>query len=535
MTTATISTTNTSKRLRDLLQHIDGDQLVLPEIQREFVWTRKAVKLLFDSLYRGLPIGHMLVWKAATAVNIRDWARRRVRRGAQLANFYGYLLDGQQRMTAISHVRDADEDYPLMFYVYPDRVAEGEEALYWRGKNDEPDAWCIPVADIINDGFSVTERLNAIRQSEYFKPEHEEAIRRDLTRLQGILDYQVGVIEWSADDYRLATDLFVRFNSTGRKLRPGDLALAQLAIHVPGLASQGIRRAQAKWTNFTFTPPFLVQNLLAVHTGRLRIKDAERFWNNEDPATVKASWTATERAFGNLVNFLTGTVRWQSSTLIPSFNALVPLVYVLARNGAWSEDERLLARRWLLLSSVHGYFSGSVLTRIDKMLRQLGNRPSIKRLASVTKGALRRIKSDDFDTARISGPMMSLYLSMLREYDARDWQHRDIKLDGTVTGHGAQLQIHHFFPRALLRKREDLKTADINTFANYAVISATANLDVSSEEPASYVERLKIPDAELEKQCVPLDRGLWRMPRYSEFLRERRRLLADAANEFLGV
>jgi hypothetical protein len=533
--TATISTTNTSKRLRDLLQHIDADQLVLPEIQREFVWTRKAVKLLFDSLYRGLPIGHMLVWKAATAVNTRDWARRRVRRGARLAHFYGYLLDGQQRLTAIGRVRDADEDYPLMFNVFPDRAADDEEAFYWRGKNEEPDVWCIPVSDILTDGFSVTERLNSIKQSEYFKPEHEEAIRLDLTRLQGILDYQIGVIEWSADDYRLATDLFVRFNSTGRKLRPGDFNLAQLAIHVPGLASQGIRHAQARWPNFTFTPPFLVQSLLAVHTGRLRIKDPESFWNEEDPATVKASWKETERAFGNLVNFLTGTVRWQSSTLIPSFNALVPLLYVLAKNGAWSEDERLLARRWLLLSSVHGYFSGSVQTRIDKTLRLLGSRPSVKRLASITKGALRRLKSDDFDTARLSGPMMSLYLSMLREHDARDWKHRDIKLDGTVTGHGAQLQIHHFFPRALLRKREDLKTADVNTFANYAVISATANLDVSSEEPASYVDRLKIPEAELKKQCIPLARDLWRMPRYRDFIRERRKLLTDAANKFLDV
>jgi hypothetical protein len=104
-----------------------------------------------------------------------------------------------------------------------------------------------------------------------------------------------------------------------------------------------------------------------------------------------------------------------------------------------------------------------------------------------------------------------------------------------VTGHGAQLQIHHFFPRALLRKREDLKTADVNTFANYAVISATANLDVSSEEPASYVDRLKIPEAELKKQCIPLDRDLWRMPRYRDFLRERRKLLTEAANEFLAV
>ena len=88
-TTAAISTTNAAKSIRQLLQHVDQDQLVLPEIQREFVWTRKAVKLLFDSLYRGLPIGHILVWKAATAVTTRDYEHHRLRRGMRLANFYG--------------------------------------------------------------------------------------------------------------------------------------------------------------------------------------------------------------------------------------------------------------------------------------------------------------------------------------------------------------------------------------------------------------------------------------------------------------
>jgi hypothetical protein len=474
--------------------------------------------------------------ESAAEVKSRDWARRRVRRRAgQLANFYGYLLDGQQRMTAISRVRDGDEDYPLMFYAYPDREQEGwhPEPFYWRGKNDEADPWCIPVSEILSDGFNIAERLNSIKKNEYFKAQHEEAVLRDLTRVQGILDYAVGVIEWSADNYKLATDLFVRFNSTGRKLRPGDLNLAQLAIHVPGLATDGIRRAQSKWTGFNFTAPFLVQCLLAVHTGRMRTKDPERFWDGEAAQAVRDSWKETERAFGKLVSFISGTVRWQRSTLIPSFNALVPLVYVLARNGAWSEHESRLARRWLLLASVHGYFSGSVETQIDNILRKLSERPSMKRLAGVTKAALRRVKAEDFETARLSGPIMSLYLSMLREHDARDWKNRNVKLDGTVTGHGGQLHIHHFFPRALLRKQAELKTKDINTFGNYAVISADANLDVLTEEPATYIPRLKIPETELRKQCIPANRELWRIDRYRDFLRERRRLLAEATNEFL--
>jgi len=97
--------------LRRLLERIDGEQLILPEIQRDFVWQRRSVMLLFDSLFRGLPIGHMLVWKAKRAITPKHFHGRKLRPGILLDNFYGYLLDGQQRLSALAHVRDADDDY----------------------------------------------------------------------------------------------------------------------------------------------------------------------------------------------------------------------------------------------------------------------------------------------------------------------------------------------------------------------------------------------------------------------------------------
>src|SRR5262249_39785282 len=142
----------------------------------------------------------------------------------------------------------------------------------------------------------------------------------------------------------------------------------------------------------------------------------------------------------------------------------------------WSVQEKRLARRWLLLASVHGYFSGSVQTRLDKVLRGMQPDPSITKLWNGTKRSLRRLRADDFQTGRLSGPVMSLFLSMIRDRGARDWQNTDSPLDGTVVGHGAALHVHHFFPRALLNKRKELKRTDVNTFANYSVISASTNL-----------------------------------------------------------
>jgi len=395
----------------------------------------------------------------------------------------------------------------------------------------------VPISEVLAQNFSLTERLNAIKADSEFLPEHEEGIRRDLDALHGILNYDVGITEFEADDYELATELFVRFNSTGRKLSKSDLWVAELATHLAGLASKDIRRAQTKWREFPFTMPFLVQCLLAVHTSRFTLRDIKQFWDNEkDLPRIKESWRSTERALGKLVEFLSSSVRWGSGSLIPSFTALIPLIVILAKGANWSSEERQIARRWLLLASVHGYFSGAAQTQLDKVLRGLGKKPTVRRLWSTTHRSLRRLRASDFETGRLSGPVMSLYLSMLRNVDARDWGNQDARLDGTVVGHGAALQVHHFFPKALLNKHKGMTHSEINTFANYTVICANANLNVSTEEPGTYLDRLDVPNSELAKQCIPTTNAdLWRVKKYHQFLTQRRKLLAEKANEFLGL
>jgi hypothetical protein len=129
---------------------------------------------------------------------------------------------------------------------------------------------------------------------------------------------------------------------------------------------------------------------------------------------------------------------------------------------------------------------------------------------------------------------MSLYLSMIRDRDARDWLSNS-PLDGSVVGHGAALHVHHFFPKSLLNKQPKMKRSEVNTFGNYTIISATTNLDVTTEEPGTYLPRLGVSREQLARQCIPFDRQLWRVPRYKDFLARRCKLLAEEANAYLGV
>lgn len=529
----------TSKTIRELLNHLDENELVLPEVQRDFVWSRRSVMLLFDSLYRGLPIGHMLVWRARHIVKSRRFAHRPAKPRTAHDSFYGYLLDGQQRLTAIASVRDGDDEYPLVFNLWPvnprrDKEETADDPFYWYGRWAEGDPWYVLVSEVLGRGFNALAYIKRLAQDTRLTDSDESAILERITRLQRIVDYPVGVTEFESERYEDATELFIRFNSTGKRLSKSDLALAQLALKVPGLGSEEMERANRRWApEFRFTRPFLIQCLAAVHTGRLSLKDPKQVWASSPPGEIRDAWRRTERAISELLELLSGSVRWESSSWIPSFNALVPLVVILAENGSLSAKKRELTRTWLLLATMHRYFSGSGWTDLDRLLRKLSTKPTIKNLWGLSRRRLRRLRPSDFETNRISGPAMSLFISMIRDADARGWRNRG-PLDGTVVGHNAKLQIHHFFPRALLR-RHGWDGADIDTFANYTVLSAGENLDVATEEPATYLRRLSVDPKELAKQCIPPHEELWRVDRYADFLDARRKLLAERANVFLNV
>src|SRR6478672_7028255 len=69
-----------AQRIVDVLTDIAHQQLVLPAIQREFVWSETKICSLFDSLMRGYPIGGFLLWKVTDET-------------VKSHRFYGFIKD----------------------------------------------------------------------------------------------------------------------------------------------------------------------------------------------------------------------------------------------------------------------------------------------------------------------------------------------------------------------------------------------------------------------------------------------------------
>ncbi len=45
------------------MDSIEMGDIGLPDIQRPFVWKNAKVRDLFDSMYRGYPVGYLLLWR----------------------------------------------------------------------------------------------------------------------------------------------------------------------------------------------------------------------------------------------------------------------------------------------------------------------------------------------------------------------------------------------------------------------------------------------------------------------------------------
>ncbi len=75
-----------------ILSNIQNKQIAIPEIQRPFVWDSTKVRDLLDSLYRGYPIGYIILWQNPDIMT----------KEGSLAHGKKIVIDGQQRIITLS-------------------------------------------------------------------------------------------------------------------------------------------------------------------------------------------------------------------------------------------------------------------------------------------------------------------------------------------------------------------------------------------------------------------------------------------------
>jgi len=96
-------------KVRELIEEIDRGEVLLPEIQRAYVWKGPQVAKLLDSLYREYPSGQILLWDTADRPVTKGIEGVEIQPGAQ-SGHPKIVLDGQQRLTSLYKALGEDKN-----------------------------------------------------------------------------------------------------------------------------------------------------------------------------------------------------------------------------------------------------------------------------------------------------------------------------------------------------------------------------------------------------------------------------------------
>ena len=513
----------TDKPVNVLLEELGKGEIGLPEIQRGYVWNRPQARDLIDSLYREYPSGLILLWKPEELPELRDSSFEQA--NERKLNYL--VLDGQQRLTSLKQVFDGKID--VYFNV------EDETFEIYSAKMKANPLW-VSVRDTVGKGAvkvwrELQERIDTGSDG-VDKSQLDEYLDR-LSRLEKIKEYRYPVMIIHTDDYEEVTESFIRINSRGTRLREAELAMAQLAFHWPGAIVRKFESALEDYeqANYELEARFLMRCFVAVGTNQSRFRYLSALWKKSQ-AELETIWKRTKKAVDHTVNFLRNNAGIESSGWIPSINALVPLVvYFSTKEGRLSAKEARGLLFWFLEATVHGRFTGSPETKLDQDLRAIAGVSSLDDLI----GNLRReIAGFDITPEMIEGkyqrnPFLPLMFIVFRKNEAEDWFTGTV-LSSTNVGPDHQLELHHIFPKAVLKQADNYESHEIDDLANIAFLSQKANRAILKSSADKYLP--DIEQSRLEAQLVP-GQGCWKIEEFRDFLTERRNRLAQAINEYL--
>jgi hypothetical protein len=356
-----------------------------------------------------------------------------------------------------------------------------------------------------------------------------------LQRLRRIGDYKYPIEIFKTDDYDQVTELFVRINSGGTRLRAAELVLAQLALRLPGALVETFTKAIDEYDElgYELDGRFLIRALIVSGTGQSRFRYLSEFWKKQ-PSEIKKIWKNARTGIDAVVNFVRHNAGFESSDWLPSLNALIPLASYFEHHEKITGDVERGLLQWFYIASLRGRYSASAETAMDEDLKAIQTDDPIRGLMRNILGPNEKIevRADEFDDAGWKNPLFPMTYAAAKKRGAKDW-FKGMALTKDVVGDDHQIEIHHIFPKALLKERGE-RRKDIDEIANLAFLMARPNKQISKREPIEYLSEIaeKHPDR-LVAQSVPIDKKLWKLDRFQDFLHARRELLAEAVTKLL--
>lgn len=558
-----------------LIEKIKNKEITLPEIQRRYVWTSTKVRDLLDSLYRCYPTGTILVWENQG----RNQPSRNFdvdmtpSQSAMSTNLM--LLDGQQRLTSLTALMTGNpvkvkkrrklKPIEIMFNLeHPDEFSraeesedndedeENEEFSDQEDESTDEDKINLKKLTFVVYSRSLENKKEWVKVTDIFKKSGSQILReiglhsddknwdRYINRIEKVKNikkypYVMNVLN-KERSYDEVTEIFVRVNSAGIKLRGSDLALAQITSKWPGcleIFESFIN--EKKEENFDVDMTSLVRSLVVYATGQCKFQRV----GSLSLKSIKEAWEKTKHGLSYALNFLRNNTEIEDLGLLSSPFIIIPVSYFssLKEENLNAQEEKDLVK-WIYLSNAFSNYSGSSETTLNSELKVLRERGNIKELINLIerKNGRTKINANDLKGKKRNSPFFVMTYMAARKNNAKDWV-SGMGISKGTKGKFHKIQSHHIFPKKVLQDAK-YPQSEINEIANLSFIGGRTNRRISAKKPENYFRDIidKQGKEALQNQFIPVeDENLWKVENFEKFLKKRREKLAEAVNKLIAA
>lgn len=579
-----------------ILNWYRSKEIAIPEIQRPFVWKATQVRDLLDSLYKGYPIGYLIIWKNPN-VKLKDG---KTSEGKKI------LIDGQQRVaaliTSILSQEIVDEEYKKVRIVIAfDPLTEKFEVLNPAIKKDI--SWIPDISPIIKGDSRISKVIADYCQNN--PSASKEKVEDAIENLKKIMGRLIGLIELEHDlDIETVTDIFIRINSAGVKLDQSDFVMSKIAAN-ESFGGANLRKCIDYFCHLVRAPEFFnsikegdkeFANTEFFHKISWLKEDVEELYDPGYSDMLRVAFTSefNRGKLADLVSLLSGrnfetrtfeeeiakesfkkleegilkfvnetnfkrflmiikSAGFISPDLIRSENAInfAYILYLKLKSQNYnSADIEKYVRRWFVLSILTGRYSSSPESQFDFDIRNISSRNFKEFLEEVEAGALSNAfwnssLIQSFKTPVASSPYFNIFLASQVKFNDKGFLSRDITVKDMILQRG---DIHHIFPRDYL-KNKGLKKGEYNQIANYVLTQSEINIKIGKKSPKEYfkdvlnqcnggelvyggIDSIDLLKKNLKMNCVPEEIFNMESEQYERFLEIRRLLISKKIKEY---
>ena len=518
--------------LRKIVERTLDGEIRIPAFQRGFVWTPDGVAFLMDSIYRGYPIGSLLVWRTkeplAKEKNLGPFELPEPKADWPI----DYVLDGQQRITSIFGVFQTElspVDRGEWFNVYFDlRAPEGAlEGQFVAIPDEEVDPSRHFPLDTLFDTVAYRKATEALSEQDIKRVDSLQARFKEALIPVTMID--------TPERHEVAI-IFERINRTGVPLDAFQLLSAWTWSTEFDLA-EAFQELAAEVEPFGFgkiegDPNLLMKCCAAVIAGDASPKTIVDLHG----PTVRERFDEVRSGIHGAIDFLRKQLKVHSLTVMPFPAMIVPLARFFATTKAAglspTSRQREEISRWFWRGCFSRRYSSGVGRAHATDIRGM-TKLKDDETATISNFAVnvdeRFFLDNQFNLASVN---TRTFILLLAQYRPRTF------ISGQSVGLAKVLKIcnraefHHIFPKKCL----DTLGFDVrqqNVLANVCFLSNADNQKIKAKSPSEY--KALLPETLYAKifasNLIPdngLDIG------YEDFLQARAPLLAAKAQDLIA-